>query len=212
MLRAPFYDEPRLSVGRSGSPLPNAGESPVAVIFLNEIRAAIEGDTTDGYAKALRLFKLHRPASDAGESVRGGLAPWQKRVIERHLNENLRRSLPIRELAQQVSLSESHFCRAFKESFGIPPHMHIIRLRLDLAKQLMLASRCPLSEIALACGLADQAHLSKLFRRLENETPNAWRRRNFDGIGDDGTPRAPKAKRSTFAPASSGPVAAFRDT
>jgi AraC-like DNA-binding protein len=57
--------------------------------------------------------------------------------------------------------------------------MHIVRLRLERAKQLMLTTRDPLSDIALRCGLADQAHLSKLFRRWTGETPNAWRRRNF---------------------------------
>jgi len=43
----------------------------------------------------------------------------------------------------------------------------------------MLTTEDPLSQIALACGLADQAHLSKLFRRAVGETPSAWRRRNL---------------------------------
>jgi len=33
-----------------------------------------------------------------------------------------------------------------------------------------------LSQIACACGLTDQAHLTRLFRRILNETPLAWRR------------------------------------
>jgi AraC family transcriptional regulator len=33
-----------------------------------------------------------------------------------------------------------------------------------------------LSEIALSCGLADQSHLSRWFRRIVGETPHAWRR------------------------------------
>ena len=40
----------------------------------------------------------------------------------------------------------------------------------------MLSTDAPLSEIALDCGLADQAHLSRLFRRIVGETPRAWRR------------------------------------
>jgi transcriptional regulator GlxA family with amidase domain len=47
---------------------------------------------------------------------------------------------------------------------------------VELAAQLMLASREPLSEIALKCGFHDQAHLSKQFRQLTGETPAAWRR------------------------------------
>jgi AraC-like DNA-binding protein len=83
------------------------------------------------------------------------------------------------ELAGLVPLSVSHFCRAFKETFGDTPHMYIIRLRLELAQSLMLATEDPLSQIALASGLADQAHLTKLFRRVVGETPGAWRRRNL---------------------------------
>jgi AraC-like DNA-binding protein len=99
--------------------------------------------------------------------------------VDCYLRDHLERPLQVQQLAQQVSLSVSHFCRAFKDSFGTTPHIHIIRLRLDRAKQLMLATQDPLSEIALRCGFADQAHLSKLFRRWMGETPNAWRRRNI---------------------------------
>ena len=109
----------------------------------------------------------------------GGLAPWQKRKIERYLKANLERSIRMEELADKVRLSVSHFCRAFKRSFGDTPHAYVIRLRLELARKLMLATDDPLSQIALSCGLADQAHLSKLFRRVFHDTPNAWRRRNL---------------------------------
>jgi AraC family transcriptional regulator len=33
-----------------------------------------------------------------------------------------------------------------------------------------------LSEIAINCGFADQAHFSRQFRRTMGDTPNTWRR------------------------------------
>ena len=87
----------------------------------------------------------------------------------------------VKDLAEQVSLSVSHFCRAFKESFGASPHLHLTRSRVERAQCLMLTTDDPLTQIALACGMADQAHLSKLFRREVGEPPNAWRRRNRTG-------------------------------
>lgn len=42
----------------------------------------------------------------------------------------------------------------------------------------MLQSGELLADIALACGFADQAHFSTIFRREVGETPSAWRRRN----------------------------------
>jgi AraC family transcriptional regulator len=131
-------------------------------------------------AAALRLVLLLSPrAAAVSASSRGGLALWQKRKVDCYLREHLERPLQVKQLAAQVSLSASHFCRAYKQSFGTTPHMHIIQLRLERAKQLMLETQDPLSDIALRCGLADQAHLSKLFRRWMGETPNTWRRRTF---------------------------------
>jgi AraC family transcriptional regulator len=125
------------------------------------------------------VTSLRPPATVEPASARGGLAPWQKRKVDRYLRQNLDRPVRLNIVAEQVALSVSYFSRAFKESFGTTPHMHMVRLRVELAQELMLTTGDPLSQIALACGLADQAHLSKLFRRLVGETPNAWRRRNL---------------------------------
>jgi AraC-like DNA-binding protein len=132
-------------------------------------------------------------------AARGGLAPWQKRKVDRYLRENLDRPVRLTAVADQVALSVSYFSRAFKESFGTTPHMHVLRLRLELAQKLMLTTEDPLSQISLACGLADQAHLSKLFRRLVGETPNAWRRRNLTDAQAEA--RSSRSTRGPFASA-----------
>jgi AraC-like DNA-binding protein len=148
--------------------------------LLEDVRSAMDRNPEAARKAALRLvtlLTLSAAADSAG--IRGGLAAWQKRKIERYLKEHIESPLRVDELAGQIPLSTSHFCRAFKASFGTTPHMHIIRLRLDLAQRLMLTTSDPLSHIALACGLASQAHLSKLFRRWVGEPPSAWRRRNL---------------------------------
>jgi AraC family transcriptional regulator len=149
--------------------------------LLDEVRQAMERNQPDGArAAALRLVTLlTQPAGAEAAIARGGLAPWQQRKVDRYLREHLERPVRIDELAGQVPLSVSHFCRAFKETFGDTPHAYLLRLRLELAQELMMATEEPLSQIALAAGLADQAHLTKLFRRLLGETPSAWRRRNL---------------------------------
>lgn len=156
------------------------GISAEAVILLDDVRRAMEGNPEAAREAALRLVTLlPQPAAADSAGVRGALAPYQKRKVDRYLREHVERPLRVDELAELLALSVSHFCRAFKKSFGTTPHMHVIRLRLELAQRLMLTTRDPLSQIALACGLADQAHLSKLFRRAVGETPSAWRRRNL---------------------------------
>jgi AraC family transcriptional regulator len=166
------------------------GSSAEAAVLLDDVLDALERNPGGARATALWLVALLIPPAGAGsEGSRGGLAPRQKRKVERYLREHLGHPLPIKELAEQVPLSVSHFCRAFKESFGTTPHMHITRLRVELAQRLMLTTEDQLTHIALTCGLADQAHLSKLFRREVGETPSSWRRRNVVDARGDGSSR-----------------------
>jgi AraC-like DNA-binding protein len=151
-----------------------------ATQILDEVRCAMARDRESAHAAALRLVTLlSPPISVEPARSRGGLAPWQKRKVERYLGEHMERQVRLDEIAGQAILSVSHFCRAFKESYGDTPHRYISRQRLKRAQELMLTTSESLSQIALACGLADQSHLSKLFRRELSEAPNAWRRRNL---------------------------------
>lgn len=105
-----------------------------------------------------------------------GLAPWQIRRTTLLIEERLSEPLSIAELASAARLSSSHFAKAFKTSVGASPHFYIMGRRIVRAKQLMADPSQSLATIAFSCGLADQAHLSRLFRRMEGVTPNAWRR------------------------------------
>jgi|AraplaMF_Cvi_mMS_1032046.scaffolds.fasta_scaffold03928_3 AraC-like DNA-binding protein len=155
------------------------GPAETAEALLEDVRRGLDRNPEAARAAAVRLVTLLTlSAATRGKGSRGGLAPWQKRRVDRYLRRSLHRPLRIEELAEQAALSASHFARAFKDSFGATPQRYITGLRLERAQQLMLGTRDPLSQIALACGLASQAHLSKLFRRWLGETPSAWRRRH----------------------------------
>lgn len=111
-----------------------------------------------------------------GRPVSGGLAPWQVKRLKTFIAENISASICLDDLARQVNLSTSYFSAAFKVSFGVSPHSYVVSRRVEYAKHRMLHSDAPLCEIALDCGLADQAHLSRVFRRMTGTTPSAWRR------------------------------------
>ncbi len=153
-----------------------------AAASLEDVRLAMERNQPEGAREAaLRLVSLLTwPNKAESASARGGLAPWQQRKIDQYMRAHLQRRIPVDELADQISVSESHFRRGFKATFGDLPHAYLIRLRLELAQELMLTSDDPLCQIALASGFADQAHLCKNFRRAVGDTPSAWRRRHFN--------------------------------
>lgn len=119
-----------------------------------------------------------RPAHAPAALVQGGLAPWQISRVKAHVEANLESTLRMRDLAAIARLSTGHFCRAFTRSFGVAPFAYVAGRRLARAQELMLTTDDPLSQIALACGLCDQSHLTRLFRRHVGASPNAWRRRH----------------------------------
>lgn len=162
-------------------------ENPVAVEvgkLLDDVRSALDSDLGTAMKAAENLASLlasKLPHDVPPAAARGGLAPWQKRKVQGYIENCLDGPLLIEDLAKLVSLSTSYFCRAFKESFGKPPHAYIISMRVQLARKLMLTTSESLSQIALACGLVDQAHLCRCFRQATGMTPGAWRRRHAIG-------------------------------
>ena len=108
--------------------------------------------------------------------VRGGLPAWQTRRVTAHVEANLSRRIRIQELARLLGLSASHFCRAFKCTFGVSPRDYVLRRRIELAQGLMLTTSESLSSIAVRCGMCDQPHFTRSFHRIVGQTPYTWRR------------------------------------
>jgi transcriptional regulator GlxA family with amidase domain len=127
------------------------------------------------------LLNERGPAQVCMQRTRGGLAPWQVRKLITYIDVNLDRTITTRCLAEVARLSSFHFCRAFRDSFRDSPHGYVIRRRMERAQRLMLTTNSSLGQIAAECGLADQAHFNKLFRKFAGESPGAWRRARVHG-------------------------------
>jgi len=169
--------------------------------LLEDVRTALGHDLGAAIRATARLAALlggNRGVMPPAVPAHGGLAPWQQRKVRDHIARHLETPILVEDLAKLVSFSTGHFCRAFKQSFGDAPHAYIIQMRLERAQELMLSSREPLCQIALACGHSDQAHFTRRFRHQMGETPNAWRRRH--ALGDWTTPN-----RGANFPAHAGP-------
>lgn len=144
------------------------------------LKSALDGEH-DAAEESLRravvmLNEVGEPSAPRREDACGRLAPWQVRKVVNYVEAHLDRRLRNEDLAMLVRLNPSHFGRAFRNSIGEPPHEYVIRRRVERAQGLMLSTKASLSDIALDCGLSDQSHLTRLFRRIVGETPRAWRR------------------------------------
>jgi AraC-like DNA-binding protein len=107
---------------------------------------------------------------------RGGLASWQTKRAKEALAENLEGDVSLADLAKDCGLSASHFSRAFRQSVGISPHQWLTRRRIEEAKRLLRERTLSLSDVALACGFADQSHFTRVFVRFTGGSPGSYRR------------------------------------
>jgi AraC-like DNA-binding protein len=109
-------------------------------------------------------------------SRRGGLAPWQVRCATELMIERLGTDMSLSEVADVCGLSPNYFARAFKQSVGTPPHRWLLLQRVLRAKSLLRDARFSLSDIAVACGFADQSHYTRVFTSIVGASPGAWRK------------------------------------
>jgi AraC-like DNA-binding protein len=118
-------------------------------------------------------------ASDSASHTRGGLAPRVVHSIAEYIDSRLSENVSLDAMAEMAGLSVFHFARAFRQSFGIPPHGYLLSRRIERAHYLLRQTELSLSEIALATGFSDQSHLARCFRRLTGMTPSTarWSRR-----------------------------------
>lgn len=158
------------------------GDSSTASVVADLIRTALRAADTSSFPSQDAGWTDGEP--DTGEDRRRAppkgtqLAPWRARKLDRFIEDNLDRTLNLETLASLVRLSCSHFARACKNTFGLSPRELVTRRRIARAQTLMGDARTPLSQVALDCGFADQAHFSRLFRQIVGTTPRRWRRDN----------------------------------
>jgi AraC family transcriptional regulator len=122
-------------------------------------------------------------APKVGTSARSGLQIWQKLRAEEMLRAHLEGNITIKAMASACSLSDSHFARCFRASFGTSVHQYLIRLRIERAKTLLADSKKQLAQIAQLSGFCDQAALTRTFSKVERMTPSRWRKCNSDDPG-----------------------------
>ncbi len=101
----------------------------------------------------------------------------QLETLFEFIEQNLSSELNIETLAKQFSMSKFHFIRTFKSLTGKTPMEEVRRLRLESARDLIRRTNLPLKAVAERVGLANEYHLSRLFRRHFGQSSKAYRTR-----------------------------------
>jgi AraC family transcriptional regulator len=179
-----MLDESPLSSSIDSSPDPSPSRSRDEALFrlLAAATATFDSDPDRSKACMQQAAELLRVSTERGgeprdeSAARGGLASWQAKRVVAYIESNIGRSLRVADLAGIVQLSISHFSRAFRRSFGRTPRAYVKVQRMRHAQVIMLNTREPLSQVALDSGMSDQAHFTRVFRRVAGVSPSLWRR------------------------------------
>jgi AraC-like DNA-binding protein len=101
--------------------------------------------------------------------------------VRDRLLADLRCAPGLRELAAGVELSPYHMLRIFKDVTGFPPHTWLVLERICRARHLLATGASP-AQVSTAVGFADQAHLTRWFKRVTGVTPAAYRKSVQDPV------------------------------
>lgn len=127
--------------------------------------------TLEGLAQALFCL-IVRAAEKKVSSHDDYRLEKARSIIGSHFSESLR----IRNLAQAVGMSESHFRQRYQLTFGRGPKEEIIRLRIYKAQDLMRTTDWKLAEVAAKCGFCSEHEFSRIFHKHVGLAPGLWRR------------------------------------
>jgi AraC family transcriptional regulator len=121
------------------------------------------------------LIRLNGGLPSAEPPRLGALADWQARLAAEYVEAHLGEQISLAALASIARLSQHHFARAFKRSFGMPPHRYHTMRRIERAKNLLARRGLSITEIALEVGFGQSSSFTLAFRQLVGRTPSGYR-------------------------------------
>ena len=97
------------------------------------------------------------------------------------MDANLHRKIPLTELAEIASVSQSHLSRLFNLHTGLSPGDYLIKLRMEKARHLLVTSFLSIKQVmaTLGYGPSSRANFVEQFKRYFDHTPSEYRKRFF---------------------------------
>ncbi len=122
------------------------------------------------------LLRAHAgPGRLGGSPGRVLHSPAAVRTVRDLLIDRLANPPSLDDLALATGMSPFTLLRAFRGETGLPPHAYLNQVRVRLARRLLDGGMAP-AEVAAEVGFADQAHLTRHFKRVMGVPPGAYQR------------------------------------
>ncbi len=134
--------------------------------------------TADALNRALAVQLVRGAVGNAAARLAtvGKLARDRLARVLDYIESRLDEPMTLAEIAEQANLSPFHFSRCFKRTLGVSLGNFVAMRRIERASALLLQSRQPLAEIALAVGFENQASFTRRFQRETGLSPGRFRK------------------------------------
>jgi len=158
-------------------------EREAGLLLRNHVEIVLEcltrGESDAGSYKAARQDlppgDVYAVPHHSLQRYRGGLGPARLRKIKELVHTKIEEDLTLREMAQSVGLSATHFSQMFRKSTGESPHQFLLRHRVERAKKMLRTTEARVLDVAVACGFKTQQHFARVFRQLCGASPTEYR-------------------------------------
>ena len=102
-------------------------------------------------------------------------------VLNERILKNLASNWTVKEMAESVDMSESHFQRLFKAEKGLSPSKYLRKLRFEKARELLEGRRyLRIQEICFGVGINDQTNFTRDFKKFYGTTPTQYRKNYWE--------------------------------
>jgi len=134
----------------------------------------------DAMREYRQVQKQHRMFSGDFIAEEGDLRARYAEHAAAYIRDHYAENISVQNIANKLSMSESHLSRVFRESMGCTLGEYITKYRISMACELLKDVRLRVSQVAARVGYADARYFSVIFRRVVGTTPNRYRAQLFD--------------------------------
>lgn len=110
-------------------------------------------------------------------------SPLIARIVT-YIDMDLRADLSLKTLSGYLQVNASYLSALFSREMGISLTDYVNERRIEQAKTLLVSTNLPIKSIAQQCGFTDIHYFSRLFRRIADSTPRAYREAHGYGKQD----------------------------
>lgn len=167
--------------------------------FLDSLPLCYESRMVDSYLSLLQDLEQTAFSTDVGAALQRRLlllkllllihkdtATSQERsatdravdIAKQYLEQHIARDIPLDTLGEVTGYHPLYLQRIFKQATGCTPHAYLTGLRLQKAKEALVLTAQPISQIAHECGYCSVSHFTNLFRKQVGQSPLTFRKRS----------------------------------